>query len=117
MSHTPKHLRGLENVPLSPQDEREVMDLRTRLERVRRRVESEQEPGKEPWGFPFPREAARLFDALPSPFTVADAEAEGERRGLGAEDVADALRTLRAHELVSDGPEGFVKHPEAKSWF
>lgn len=112
---TPKHLRGLENVPLSPEEEHELMDLRTGLDRVRRRVESEQEP--EPWGFTVPRPMALLFDALPSPFTVAQAEAAGAEQGLDASAVADALREMRRRELVSDAAEGWVKHPEAKSWF
>lgn len=93
------------------------MELRTSLDRVRRRVQSEQEPGTEPWGFPFPRPAAKLFDALPSPFTAEQAEAEGERQGLDAAGVSEALQTLRAHELVSDGPDGWVKHAEGRCWF
>ena len=121
--HTPKHLRGLPpGLDLSPEEERELMDLRTSLDRVRRRVTSDQEPGEEPWGFPVPRRMALLFDRLPSPFTQRDVVAEGEALGLDAGDVADALREMRARELVSDAPErdgepSYVKHPEAKNWF
>jgi hypothetical protein len=116
--HTPKHLRGLpDDLDLSPEEERELMDLRTDLDRVRRKVASEQESGKEPWGFPVPRPMALLFDRLPSPFNQQEAVAEGEALGLDASDVAEALEVMRRHELVSDAPTGFVKHPEAKNWF
>lgn len=116
MSHTPKHLRGLENVNLSPEEERELMDLRTGLDRVRRRVQSEQ--GQESWGFPVPRPMALLFDALPSPFTVEQADAEAETQGLNTAGVTETLDQMRRHELVSDTADGsFVKHPEAKNWF
>lgn len=115
---TPKHRRGLPaGLDLSPEEERELMDLRTGLDRVRRKVASEQEPGEEPWGFTVPRPMALLFDRLPSPFTAEEAVGEGEELGMDAIDVAEALREMRRRELMSDAPEGYVKHPEARNWF
>ena len=97
------------------------MDLQTDLDRLRRKHLSEHPEGDEPWGFPVPRPMALVFDALPSPFTLAEAEAAGREHDLDAAAVADALREMRARELVSDAPEEegptFVKHPEAKNWF
>lgn len=114
----PRHLRRLPpGVKLTAEEEREHMDLKTDLDRVRRKHLSEQEPGEEPWGFPVPRQMALLFDRLPSPFSVGQAEAEGKELGLDAGDVAEALEAMRRHELVSEGPGGGVKHPEAKNWF
>ena len=114
----PRHLRKLPpGVKLTPEEEREHMDLQTDLDRIRRKHLSEHPPGEEPWAFPVPRLMALLFDALPSPFLVADAEAAGKLQGLNAAGVAEALKQMRQHELVSDCPKGWVKHPEAKNWF
>ncbi len=36
---------------------------------------------------------------------------------MDAEAVEEADEQMRQHEVVSDGPMGYVKHPEERSWF
>lgn len=93
------------------------MELQTDLDRVRRKHLAEHPEGEEPWGFPVPRAMALLFDALPSPFTRGEAERVGSEHGLDAASVGEALREMRAHELVSEAAGRFVKHPENRNWF
>lgn len=116
---TPRHLRGLPpGLELTPEEEREHMDLQTALDRDRRQREAQRDPSApEPWAFAVPRPMALLFDALPSPFTIDAALEAGAALGLDEAAVAEALHEMRARELVSDGPEGLVKHPDGKGWF
>lgn len=115
----PRHLRGLpDGYEPDVEGNRELMDLRTELDRRRRQRESGRDPETpEPWAFPVPRPMALLFDRLPSPFSVEQAVDDGAALGLDAGEVSEALEQMRRHELVSDAPEGYVKHPEARNWF
>lgn len=69
----------------------------------------------EPWGFPVPRPTALLLDRLTSPFSVLHAVDEGATLDLDEGDGAEAVEARRRHEIVSDGPEGQVKHPENRN--
>jgi hypothetical protein len=114
----PRHLRHLpRSVKLTPEEEREHMDLQTDLDRLRREHLSEHPEGEEPWGFTVPRSMALLFDRLPSPFSRQQAVEAGGILGFDDAGVAEALEQMQRLELVSVMPKGFVKHPESKNWF
>ncbi len=69
----PRHLRRLPpDVKLTPEEEREHMDLQTDLDRVRRKHLSEHAPGEEPWALPRPAPdgaALRPAPARRSPYS------------------------------------------------